>query len=93
MITDIDIRYDLALADAKRLASCASQLEMLAKKYENAMSELMEYWDGPCQRSYTAVAEERIMKIRHTAEHMQSISNAITRTAQVYKMSEIAKNA
>ena len=91
--TDINIRYDKAIAQANQLSSCAIQLESAANRYASLLEELATYWEGPSEKVYASTSDERIRRLRRTVERMQAISNALKKTAAVYRKAELAKLA
>lgn len=81
--TSIQIDFDEACAQAKKLEDCAEEMKRLAnQKLANTLKEMSTSWKGESAAAYFAKADTVRKNIAATSEFLCSIANSVRTQAK-----------
>lgn len=86
---DINIHYEEAMREVRRLHGLSEELQEEVGSAESLFDAIEAQWEGMNSRRYLAAARSRIHRMRQVSSRLESLAEAIRKTAEVYRRNEM----
>lgn len=87
----IEIAYDIAVGEAKKIDDIADDVAKQQKKLKTLIDDLADAWNGDAALRYRAECTETYQRMSKNIKYMRNIASGIRETASAYRDIELAK--
>lgn len=90
---NINVNYNDAIRQAKKLESIAKALKKQVRNAENYINDLQNNWKGDNAKKFCAKVNESKKQLNNNANNLDDIASAMRISAAKYKEAELQKLA